>query len=744
MVAFRPGGQHFAVRLNPGEYLIMDKLNQSLDLFTEGLRSDPEIRLDIRKELQSHLEEKIAEETAHGHSNAESIALALKTFGSPVEVADGLAAANRNRMKFRARMRLLAGTLLIPAVLVCSFFSLNMASSFSILDLLFRGDCSSFGASKKMFSFDIFRRYTPEQKLILYGDSDKKTRVEQQKAIWEKFPDNKIYAANYIIALVGGNSGRSRSFIIDEIGRAGRLDPDNALYNYLTAGIMLQDACNEVKLSGENRKTKPQCRFEVKNRVLLEKAMREYLDGVNKKYCNSYSLDLLKQRLQIMGEVNSLTGQIEQTILAAGTLLPQWSQYRTIGKYMPEYAGILINEGKKAEALQCLNTWKQFFQHVNSDDNYLIGVLVTVAIAGIDAEKLPPLYEKLGMAETAKTVALDAELLRKPVNEWREKKLRRINVVQREAGTLAGMLLPTLGRELTSEELAPERYVEYVFCQKIALALINLALIAGMILAIGAALYWRFRNGARLLLLSPPPLTVLKILGLGVVLPCVVYFVLSQIELLSGYDYGLSANGARFVAQMALLLLLIPAIVRILTGRYVTARCRELGVETPPPTGKIQKISGITGLALLAIAAFTPLPTQPLPHFSQMPAMIILLIAAPLPHFSQMPAMIILLIAAAILAVLIILRIAQWVMLFSGSKYSVYYGAAARMLMLTFALAALILTCVFRPILDWREAGFIREDKIMFGSAEGFTKVETDVVKELKSAINQAMIKIQQ
>ena len=112
----------------------MDKLNQSLDLFTEGLRSDPEIRLDIRKELQSHLEEKIAEETAQGHSNEESLELALKTFGSPVEVADGLAAANRRRMNFRARMRLLAGALLIPAVIICAFFSLGMASSFSLLD----------------------------------------------------------------------------------------------------------------------------------------------------------------------------------------------------------------------------------------------------------------------------------------------------------------------------------------------------------------------------------------------------------------------------------------------------------------------------------------------------------------------------------------------------------------------------------------------------------------------------------
>lgn len=701
----------------------MDKLNQSLDLFTEGLRSDPEIRLDIRKELQSHLEEKIAEETAQGHSNEESLELALKTFGSPVEVADGLAAANRRRMNFRARMRLLAGALLIPAVIICALFSLNMASNFIYVTSGIDNAGKSFlENSGKMFSFDIFRHYTPEQKLILYGDPDKKTRVEQQKAIWEKFPDNKIYAANYIISLISLGNSKDCDFIA-EIERAGKIDPDNALYNYLAAGILLKDACNQVELPRADRKAKPQYRFELKDRALLDKAMHEYLAGVNKKYCNSYTADLLKQRLQIMGEANSLTGQLEQMVLGAGTLLPQLSNYRNIGKYMPEYANILIKEGKKQEALQYLNTWKKFFQHVNSDGDWFIGVLVSDAIASIDAEKLPTLYNKLGMAETAKNVTRETELLSIPVREWKEKKRDKNTIPYSRGGILPGMLLPALGRECTSEELAPERYAEYVLCQKITLSLINFILIIWMICAIGGALYWRIRSGARLLLLSPPPLTVLKILGLGVVLPCVIYFVLSQIEMLSGYDYGLSANGARFIAQMALLLLLIPAIVLMLTGRYVTARCHELGVETPPPSGKIQKISVITGLAVLAFAAFAPLSMTTPQKLS--------------------PTAIILLIAGIILAVLIILRIAQWAaVLFSGKKYSTYYGATARTVMLTFALAVLVLTCVFRPILDWREAEFIREDKIMFGSAESFTKVEGEVVRELKNAINQALTRI--
>ena len=94
-----------------------------------------------------------------------------------------------------------------------------------------------------------------------------------------------------------------------------------------------------------------------------------------------------------------------------------------------------------------------------------------------------------------------------------------------------------------------------------------------------------------------------------------------------------------------------------------------------------------------------------------------------------------------ILAVAFILLIGHWASeLFIGRKYDVYYGAVARMVMLAFALAVLVLTFIFLPILNWREAEFIRQDRVMFGS--GCTKIEEDAGKELKAKINQAMTKI--
>jgi hypothetical protein len=580
-----------------------------------------------------------------------------------------------------------------------------------------------------MFNYEFFKGYTPEQKLVLYGDRSRKNRVEQQKAIWEKFPDNKIYAANYIIELFSAHSDKNRDFVLAEINRASQLDPKNALYNYLAAGIMLKDACKEEPLPKADKKARQQYRFEVKDRALLEKAMREYLAGTNKKYSSSYSNDFLKEKLQIMGEINSLSGQLEQLTIAAGTLLPQLTHYRNIAKYMPEYAGILISEGKKDEALQYLNSWKQYYQHMNADNGFLIGVLVNCAIATIDAEKLPPLYEKLGMPESAKTVAKNAQLLAKPVREWKEK-IRRTNqeTYRNSAGILTSMLMPALGREFTSEELAPERYAEYVFFQKITLALINLLLITGIVSAAIVALCWRFRTGSRLLLLTPPPQNILKITGIGVILPCVVYFVLSQFEMFSGYNYGIPVNYPRFVAQMLLLMVIIPLSVLTLSRKYVSTRCCELGVANPPPSGKIQKIFILIGFLLIFVAAFAPLPvvTPALRHAPNPPAAIFLLISG----------------GAILLLVFLFRTVTGLADLFAGGKFRIYHGAAARMTMLTFALAILVLTCVFRPVLDWREAEFIRKDKIVFGSPESFTRVEGDMVRELTDATNRVLAEI--
>ena len=227
------------------------KIEKLLDNLTLGLKADPEIRLDVKSELRSHLEAKIEEGIQSGLSEKESEKQALKSFGDTIQISDGIADANSSKMSFKARLKVFAGILLVPAVIVCALISFDPISMELNLSPFTWGSnpTGCFNISNKHNKvFWFFERYTPEEKLILYGDKSKKTLVERQKAIWKRFPNNKMYLANYIIILLSSKKDNQawREKMFSELKMAEQKDPENALYNYITTGLLLEKAC-EIK-----------------------------------------------------------------------------------------------------------------------------------------------------------------------------------------------------------------------------------------------------------------------------------------------------------------------------------------------------------------------------------------------------------------------------------------------------------------------------------------------------------------
>lgn len=90
-----------------------DDLLKLVEQSTVGLKDDPELRLDVRRELRSHVETAVEEHRAAGKTEEQSLTLAAKEFGSPTEIATDLLSANRGRMKLRALARLGIRALLI-------------------------------------------------------------------------------------------------------------------------------------------------------------------------------------------------------------------------------------------------------------------------------------------------------------------------------------------------------------------------------------------------------------------------------------------------------------------------------------------------------------------------------------------------------------------------------------------------------------------------------------------------------
>lgn len=86
---------------------------------TIGLQDDQELQLDVQTEVLAHLEDAAYQHiTTDGKSESESVDLTLRTFGSPLEVADKLLQGNKGRMRHRALLRLAVRAVLVPLAML--------------------------------------------------------------------------------------------------------------------------------------------------------------------------------------------------------------------------------------------------------------------------------------------------------------------------------------------------------------------------------------------------------------------------------------------------------------------------------------------------------------------------------------------------------------------------------------------------------------------------------------------------
>ena len=84
----------------------------------------------------------------------------------------------------------------------------------------------------------------------------KQTKAERKEALWRSEPDNPAYFADYAGAFVGENEKLPPDFL----KTARRIDPDNAWFTYLAAGVESKDS-----VKGKSRKSK-----RVKGRMVYE------------------------------------------------------------------------------------------------------------------------------------------------------------------------------------------------------------------------------------------------------------------------------------------------------------------------------------------------------------------------------------------------------------------------------------------------------------------------------------------
>ena len=572
-----------------------------------------------------------------------------------------------------------------------------------------------------------------EKQFQLFGDLTRKTRSAQERALWEKNPESKVYYANYVRVLLEDYKEKDLDNSFDdlekEIRRGEELDPDNAFYNYILAAVLFKRGGEWKSIKGEKAKE-----WSVKDSALLDLAIVELNKAEQKPYYRRYLSEFLKERLDLFPETKRLEERVgKMAYLANVPLGQQLGLIRDLFKALPFH--VESNELPEADVSKLLDAWQVFLGKAIPDAWCLIDVLVLSAIANmaggevdesVTFGKVADVYEAMGKPEDANRTRLLAKKIGEPKKNWdavreskKEKEMER-NLIFWKGSVLARMLLPALGEPVTEEMLRPGRqadrsvieqfYMSYILC------IFVVAIIGTWILFMACESASKGRKPS--LFLLPPWRGVLKTLGLAILLPMFLYFAFTRWSGLSSFENGIEDWRLLFL-ELGILGVSFLAASTLLSASYIRKRCQTLDVPIPKPANSflIKLCWGGMGILCLCCAASKKI-------FGYQGAL-----ETGLYLFGTGMGLII-----CGIGIVVFIKGCM-----SRNTYGLYYGTLARSLMPVYACAIILIGLIGLPWLQKEERALLKKDPLFDSNPHGFTVLEGNLTKRLQSELAAAM-----
>lgn len=574
----------------------MEKIDKYVNSLTNRLQIDRELQMDIKNELRSHLEDRVNENIASGMSEEKSVEEAIKQFGASEELRDQIWEANIRRMRVRSVAKWALRVTLGPAAIIFTIFHLLFLSSFflSLPMLLGEGGRLS-GIAESVMSVSKARhqkRLSDDERFILNADAE---------SIAKRFPNNPIYCVNDITIFLSKNGAKiedknSEEFseLLLKLNRGETLEPENAFYNYLKAGILME-ASSELEKNPDSKyeiinrrdgKKKEMHTYKliISDRETFEKGMDEYFRGIAKPCFDSHTFDMTQEKLNILPSPSSLLEQIDHIGILAGTLLPQLSHYRDMARRVAAYAGLLFEEGDKSSALTILEDIEKPYLKLADESQCLIELLVARACISLSLGHAQNIYDKMNMPEEAGEVRTKEREDNLFFNSLWTEKYRVVSEedIKKHAGILNSMLCPAIPGIRIS--FSPMRTVEQITAESAGLELL-LAIFSILLITLGIITslnMWKYRKkegGPMLYFVGWRRL--FKIILISMVLPMAIYLIFTRVLPFSGRDYGLNYEPYqyRFALEVLLGITSIFWLVLVVGFSAVRKRCLDAGVE---------------------------------------------------------------------------------------------------------------------------------------------------------------------
>ena len=582
------------------------------------------------------------------------------------------------------------------------------------------------GVSEELYSGTYEKSFLPaEHQFLFFGDTTRPTKSAQQRAIWEKNPDNKVYYANYIRELVGDymdeEYGVPPAVSIDElekeIRQGEKIDPDNAFYNYIWAAILFKRGAEWESIPDEDRDE-----WVINDPTLLDSAIVELRKATAKPYYRRYHDELNEERLGFFPETRRIEHRLVKLTFLASLRLPELGLVRDLFKAIPQY--VESNELSESEASQLLDTWQSFLTQSIPDAYCLIDVLVLNAVAKLSGEKVAEVYESMEDLESADNTREYAGKLSQPITQWKDNRADMPfggdSIDSMKLGILASMLLPSLGEPITGEMLAPGNQVERVAFleQMIAHSMLGvLVLLIIFAFILRSICQLTTTDGRAPNLFIPSLKDFFRIFGLGVLLPVAFYYVYTRHSGISSYENSL--RDYRSFLEVGLFVVTCFAVLTWLGMGFIRQRCEKLGISVPQ---SVRPLWGGLFFGALLVSWILCILVRPL-----------------FGHIRLMDDVLLGLMSGLGLIFLVICIIVFFKGVILRKEFGSYYGSLARSLMPIWACVILFIGGLAIPWLHQQETALLKKDTLMASSVGGFTAIEGRLTHRLRDGMADAL-----
>lgn len=496
--------------------------------------------------------------------------------------------------------------------------------------------------------------FNEEQKFFIHGDLTQPTEILQKKAIHLKYPQDKIFFVHYIDLLMKDikfltakewdNLQKNKllltkfyqknQFILKELAKAEKIDPNNALYDYYKCYILSREALTEEESYNYKRPTplktilspkknkvkiysfnyKKDVNYKLVDEKKLAEAVQAFKKGLTKKYYTFYEAQYREKMAKSLNiKNNNITNNLY--IMSYGSGYYCYSSIiatdlRTLSFYAKYLATPTHNNNAKIISL--LNSSRPLInQSRYFNDQDIIKILKNLNYAFLCNHVKINYYYSINKQNLAQKYI-------KKIDEHKAIKNYISNAIQHggfsdgvnyQHGGMFSIIFSPYKNTVYSEEkfkqlLYPERQMSYKMLEQLYLHATFIPIFILMSI-LGITIGLKFYRKERALFIKPTTKDLLKIIFLGGVTPVAIYLLLINNEFLSGRDYSMFYNKRLLAYQGGLLSTSLLIGIIITVSLFVRRHCLKNNIKTPKSLSLFLIVNVVNYFCLLLFS--TPL-----------------------------------------------------------------------------------------------------------------------------------------